>query len=128
MPWRSGATSTASSRYPRGSRTRRTSVPSGTSSDAGGGRKPRSGACAGRPSFASGRPSSMPQRKQNPDEKASSSILKLTKMIERKTKDAEVGDLIHYSFHDQGSVWIVAHNIAALSEIAVRVEVEDGVF
>jgi hypothetical protein len=55
------------------------------------------------------------------------SLLKLTKMIERKTKDAELGDLIHYSFHDQGSVWIMAHNIAALSEMSVRVEVEDDV-
>ena len=70
----------------------------------------------------------MPQPKQNPDDKSSSMLLKLTKMIERKTKDTEVGDLIHYSFHDQGSVWIVAHNIAALSEIGVRVEVEEGVF
>jgi hypothetical protein len=72
----------------------------------------------------------MPQPKQNPDDKPSkgTTLLKLTKMIERKTKDTEVGDLIHYSFHDQGSVWIVAHNIAALSEIAVRVEVEEGVF
>jgi hypothetical protein len=72
----------------------------------------------------------MPQRK-NPEDKptaSNGSLLKLTKMIERKTKDVEVGDLIHYSFHDQGSVWIVAHNIAALSEIAVRVEVEEGVF
>jgi hypothetical protein len=74
----------------------------------------------------------MPQRKQNPDDRApsgnGSALLKLTKMIERKTKDSEVGDLIHYSFHDQGAVWIVAHNIAALSEIAVRVEVEEDVF
>jgi hypothetical protein len=72
----------------------------------------------------------MPQRKQTPDDKQalSASLLKLTKMIERKTKDAEVGDLIHYSFHDQGAVWIMPHNIAALSEIAVRVEVSDGVF
>ena len=70
----------------------------------------------------------MPQPKQSPDQKPGSTLLKLTKMIERKTKDTEVGDLIHYSFHDQGSVWIVAHNIAALSEIGVRVEVEEGVF
>ena len=70
----------------------------------------------------------MPQPKQNPDEKKSSTLLKLTKMIERKSKDTEVGDLIHYSFHDQGPVWIVARNIAALSEIGVRVEVEEGVF
>ena len=74
----------------------------------------------------------MPQQRKNPDDKPSSNngptLLKLTKMIERKTKDVEVGDLIHYSFHDQGSVWIVAHNIAALSEMAVRVEVEEGVF
>ena len=70
----------------------------------------------------------MPQQKQSPDQKPGSTLLKLTKMIERKTKDTEVGDLIHYSFHDQGSVWIVAHNIAALSEIAVRVEIEEGVF
>ena len=74
----------------------------------------------------------MPQQRKNPDDKPSSNngstLLKLTKMIERKTKDVEVGDLIHYSFHDQGSVWIVAHNIGALSEIAVRVEIEEGVF
>ena len=70
----------------------------------------------------------MPQPKQNPDDKTSKTLLKLTKMIERKTKDTEVGDLIHYSFHDQGAVWIVAHNIAALSEIGVRVEVKEGVF
>jgi hypothetical protein len=70
----------------------------------------------------------MPQPKQSTDDKKGSMLLKLTKMIERKTKDTEVGDLIHYSFHDQGSVWIVAHNIAALSEMAVRVEVEEGVF
>ena len=70
----------------------------------------------------------MPQPKQNPDQKPGSTLLKLTKMIERKTKDTEVGDLIHYSFHDQGAVWIVAHNIAALSEIVVRVEVEEDVF
>jgi hypothetical protein len=77
----------------------------------------------------------MPQRKQNPEDKpapkqappASGRLLKLTKMIERKTKDAEVGDLIHYSFHDQGSVWIMAHNIAALSEIATHVEVDEDV-
>ena len=72
------------------------------------------------------------QRKQNPDDPGSSGtdsmLLQLTKMIERKTKDTEVGDLIHYSFHDQGPVWILAHNIAALSEIAVRVEIEEGVF
>jgi len=65
----------------------------------------------------------MPQPKLSPDQKPGSTLLKLTKMIERKTKDTEVGDLIHYSFHDQGSVWIVARNIAALSEIGVRVEV-----
>ena len=58
----------------------------------------------------------MPQPKQSPDQKPGSTLLKLTKMIERKTKDTEVGDLIHYSFHDQGSVWIVARNIAALFE------------
>jgi hypothetical protein len=65
---------------------------------------------------------------RNPETSAGSTLLKLTKMIERKTKDVEVGDLIHYSFHDQGSVWIVAHNIAALSEIAVRVEIAEGEF
>jgi hypothetical protein len=70
----------------------------------------------------------MPQPKQSTDDKKGSMLLKLTKMIERKTKDTEVGDLIHYSFHDQGSVWIVAHNIAALSEMAVHVEVSEGVF
>jgi len=72
----------------------------------------------------------MPQQKPNTDEKPArgSTLLKLTKMIERKTKDTEVGDLIHYSFHDQGAVWIVAHNIAALFEVALRVEVEEGVF
>jgi hypothetical protein len=54
--------------------------------------------------------------------------LKLTKMIERKTKDEDVGDLIHYSFRDQGAVWIMAHNIAAMTEVSARIEVEENVF
>ena len=60
----------------------------------------------------------MPQPKLSPDQKPGSTLLKLTKMIERKTKDTEVGDLIHYSFHDQGSVWIVAHNAVFCEQIA----------